>query len=91
MTVCARRKRDVTIVSASVILLDANLAHPKLLPIAKKRCAMPVNWRFARAFCVAASGSYPAKAIAKNSASLITYPHSDFKHFENGSRPSELV
>jgi hypothetical protein len=28
---------------------------------------------------------YPAKAIAKNFASLITYPHSESKRFENRS------
>jgi hypothetical protein len=33
-------------------------------------------------FSDAASGSYPAKTIAKNFVSLITYPHSDSKHFE---------
>jgi hypothetical protein len=42
---------------------------------------------FAKSHCTKAfpgpiSGSYPAKTIAKNFVSLITYPHSDSKHFE---------
>lgn len=39
----------------------------------------------------ATSGSYPVKTIAKNFVSLITYPHSDSKHFEKRPRPSEDI
>jgi hypothetical protein len=43
---------------------------------------MPVKWKSARTFRDATAGSYPVKTIAKNFVSLITYPHSDSKHFE---------
>jgi hypothetical protein len=64
-----------------ITLLGADLPHPKL-SMSPQSDVHTRKIELREGFSDAASGSYPAKTIAKNFVSLITYPHSDSKHFE---------
>ena len=67
---------------ARLYFLDAFLPHLKLLLACKKSCGMHSNWHIALPSSQALHGGYPVKAIAKNIASLITYPHSEMQRLE---------
>ena len=72
---------------APVVLRGANYCTGVVVSICEKheRNGCPIR----RQLLLPASPprrSYPSKAIPKNFVSLITYPHSERKHFENWSR-----